>query len=371
MTGEGGTPHISSEVGFPSTAGGTFKAGRPPGSQGVPPGAPETPGQPPGGAFGTMQGSGVPSVGQSVPRRAHDPLSRPYQLPSRGLYYGDKLPGGRVTIAPTRGAQEEILAGARDNPRAALPALRHVAEQCIDTGGLPFNDLILFDFTAVVMHWMALSAGVEEMTLTPTHPGCGRSFSHRLALSDLESTTLRLAQNGENPTWPPEYDDDPMAVLRELDAEANECGKDVEYVLAPEDAAEPFVTEALPHTGEVVGFRYHRVSDLVRAEEYAARSGDRQAVPGSKLHTFLMASQIVSVNGQPVSGVLEATTWVNRQPTPTLNALRDEIGLRDFGIDVSPRFRCPHCGGSFQMRLPLDGSLFRRRRRRRHRRSTE
>lgn len=338
--GEGGTPRITSEVQYP---GGSVSAA-------------------PAAQAASAAGAPVPAsptLGQAV--HATDPLSRPYTLPSRGLYYGDALPGGEVVIAPTRGAQEELLAGAKENAGAQLSALRHVAEQCIATGKLPFNDIILFDFTAVLFHWLALSAGSDELQLAPVHPACGKATRVTMALSELPCTTIRLAEPSERVTWPPPYaDDDPLAILREMDGEDSGDPANKELVLPPEASAEPFVTEPLPHTGDIVGFRYHRVSDLIRAEEFAARAGK----DGAGWHNFLMACQLVSLNGRPFSGRLEAMTWLNRQPSPVLHALRDDISLRDFGYDVQPRFRCDSCGGSFRVRLPLDGSLFRRRRRR-------
>lgn len=290
-----------------------------------------------------------------------DPLSRPYTLPSRGLYYpAGQCSGGQVVISPMRGAQEEILAGAQDSA-AALPVLRHVAEQCVNTQGLAFNELLLFDFTALLFHFLALSNGTDELTLTPLHAGnCGKSFQHVLPLTELPCTTLRQADPGEEPNWPRERADeeDAFAILAEMDAEAAGDGQ-AEYVLAPDSVPEPFVSGPLPVTGDVIGWRYHRVRDVIQAEEFVARA--KQGA--GKLHSFLLAAQLVTLNGRAFTGRLEAMTWVTRQPSPLLHALRDDLSARDFGYDVNPRFRCPHCGGSFKGRLPLDGSLFRRRRR--------
>lgn len=306
--------------------------------------------------------STLPAVTQTSPppQPTHDPLSLPYTLPSRGLYYGGKCPGGSVVITPTRGAQEEILAGAQDNPAAALPALRHVAEQCIRLGGLAFNDLLLFDFTALLFHFLALSNGTDELRIEPKHGSC-KPTRLKLPLTRLPCKLLRVAEEGEAPNWPPADEEDEMSVLAEMEARerAEAEGVGATDVVLPRDAAqEPFLTEKLPFTGDVVGWRYHRVSDLIRAEEFVARLGK------GKMGSFLLASQIVSINGRSLTGALEATAWVSRQPSPVLNALREEMSLRDFGYDVTPEFTCKDCGGRFRTKLPLDGSIFRSRRRR-------
>jgi hypothetical protein len=254
-----------------------------------------------------------------------------------------------------RGEQEEVVAGAADSPQGQLAAMRNVTSQCIDTRGLPFNDLLLSDWTAAMLHFLAMSAGTDVVGLRPVHPACGKASNQSRPLTAMPCVTLRLAEPGEDPTWPPATMDLDMDTIREMDDEEAE-GIVREYILAPSDVVEPF-TIKLP-SGQTVQWRHLRLSDLIRAEEFSARTGDAQTAPGSKLHSFILARHIVTIDGKAVSG-LEAVTWVRRQPSPVLNALRTDIARRDFGYDVTPRFRCPHCGGSFKVRLPLDGSLFR------------
>lgn len=283
-----------------------------------------------------------------------DPLARPYRLPSGGLHYPNGFDGG-VLIAPMRGEQEEIVAGAADSPQGQLAALRHVTSQCIDTKGFPFNELLLNDWTAAMLHFLAMSAGTDVVGLRPVHPACGKASNQSRPLTGLPCVTLRLAEPGEEPTWPPAEIDADLEALREMEGE--ESGAAVERVLLSADANEPF-TVKLPN-GPTIQWRHLRLADLIRAEEYAARTGDAQTTPGSKMHTFILARHIVAIDGKQVGG-LEGVTWIRRQPSPVLNGLRADIARREFGYDVTPRFRCPHCGGSFKVRLPLDGSLFRR-----------
>jgi hypothetical protein len=296
--------------------------------------------------------------------RQADSLSRPYVLPSRGVHYDAH--DGSMVISPTRGAQEEILAGARGDHTAATAALLNVTQQCFEMHGLPFNGMLLLDWTAAMIHFLALSAGDDTMRFEATHRVCGKTAPYQIPMTALPCTVLRIADDGERVQLAELPAGEEEALLREMDAAEREAAGEVvspitERVLTQDQAQEPFSTQPLPHTGEVVAFRHLRVQDLVNAEQFAATTGDRDANnPQGKLHTFLLASQIVTINGRKV-GRLESTQWVRNQPSPVLDKFREEIRAREFGYDVRPRVTCKACGGPFRAKIPLDGRLFRRR----------
>lgn len=298
----------------------------------------------------------------AMPDRAPvDPLSRPYRLPSRGVYYRGH--DGMVVISPMRGEQEETLAGAAGNREAQLEVLRHVVSQCVDLRGLALGDLLLDDWVALTFHFFALSAGSDVIELRPTHGACGKAMVVRRELTAMPCASLRVADAGEPATWPAprSREDDDEAIIREIEGgEGSIDSGPTERVLAAPDASEPFTTPPLPITRQRVTWRYHRVSDLIKADEFASRVGDSQTRVGSPLHSYLMALQVVAIDDQP-QAVLQAIRWVKQQPSVVLNAWRDEMAERAFGYDVMMRIKCAHCGGWFTSRLPLDGSLFRRR----------
>jgi len=298
-----------------------------------------------------------------------DPLSRPYRLPSGGLWYPEGH-GGMIYIAPTRGEQEEVLAGMGDGASASA-SLRHVAEQVVDFNGLDLGDLLVLDWPALLMHLLAYSAGDDRVFLAPTCPkprGCGRPSDQTRALADMECVELRLAMDGES-TWPLPVPTDPdLAILDEITGGAT--SGTVEAAATAEEVKEPFFTNPLKPLywngppmadGPVVGWRNLRMRDLTVAEEFASRTGSQQVQAGSKLNNVLLALQIVSIDGARVS-LLQAYSWVKQTSSPLLTDLRRQLERRSFGYNMRPHFRCPHCGHSFQAVLPLDGSLFRSRR---------
>lgn len=298
-----------------------------------------------------------------------DPLSRHYRLPSGGLWYPEGH-GGSIFIAPTRGEQEEVLAGMGEGA-AASAALRHVAEQVVDFNGIGLPDILVLDWPAVLLHLLAYSAGDDRVFLAPSCPrprGCGKPSDQTRTLGEMECVELRFAGPGEESTWPvPEPSDPDLAILEEIMG-GGTMGT-VAAVVSQDGAREPFQTDpleplewngpALPGTGDRVSWRHLRMKDMVVAEEFAQRTGSAAVQAGSKLNNILLALQITSVNGNK-TGLLQAYAWVKETPSPLLSDLRRQMERRSFSYNMRPRFKCPHCGHSFRTDLPLDGSLFRR-----------
>ncbi len=310
------------------------------------------------------------------PGRPQDPLSVPFVLPSNGIYYPEYGHQSTIYLSPTRGAQEEVLAGAQGGKGAKLKVLIHVTRQCFQTGGIEFDRLLLEDWVAALLHFLSYSAGTDILALRPKHGKCD-SFPVTKRLMELPLTTLRLVEDGEEPNWPPESSDDEeldeeMRILLEMEAEekaalsakGNAKNGDeptvenvTRRVLRPIDAQEPF--EAILSNDDRITWRHARLDDLVKAEEFSERIGSTQTQPGTKLHTFLLARLIVAINGRRMTPT-PAYQWVKVAPQWLLDDLRAQINERSCGYDTAPRFRCKGCGVSFKVRLPLEGGLFRR-----------
>jgi hypothetical protein len=309
--------------------------------------------------------AGVPAPGAAS---ARDPFSRPYVLPSGGLWYppGHK---GTVYISPTRGETEEMLAGMGEGA-AASATLRHIAEQVTDFNGIDVGDVLVLDWPALLLNLLAYAAGDDRIFLAPTCPkprGCGKPSNQTRPLAEMECVELRLAGIDQSSTWPiPEPDDPDLALLEEITG-GNVSGP-VEAFVTADDAKEPFYTEPLqarrwsgpplPGQGAVIGWRHLRMRDMEVAEEFAQRTGSESVKVGSKLNNVVLALQIASINGNPTK-LLQAYSWVKNTHSPILADLRRQMERRSFGYNMRPRFKCPHCGHSFQAALPLDGSLFR------------
>ena len=121
---------------------------------------------------------------------------------------------------------------------------------------------------------------------------------------------------------------------------------------------EPFQVSA---GGVVVGWRLMRVDDLIKMEDFVARTEEesKHDRPGNPAHNYLLARNIVTIGGK-AADIATAMKWVKAQPSPVLSVLREAIAARDIGYDTQPWVKCGRCGGAFRVRLPLDGGIFRR-----------
>jgi len=289
--------------------------------------------------------------------RNTDSLARPYTLPSGGLLYGDH--SGQVLISPMRGEQEEVLAGAGGG-LSATPALRHIVTQCLDTRGIPHDQLALEDWASCLLHILAYSMGADLLPLYPRCPACKAQFDGSRKLSQVPHRTLRRCGPGEAPTWPPETsqdEDEDLRILREMGLDGADAT--AEQVFCADALEEPSLVTL--SNGQTIGWRYLRISDFTQAEEFSQRSNDTNSKsPGARLHTFIMSRYISSLDGRAV-GVLESMRWVKQAPMSLNRELREHIERRSFGYELSPTFACTECGYRFREQLPLNGAMFRNR----------
>ena len=297
-------------------------------------------------------------IRQDPAMKPRDPLSRPYTLPSGGLLYGEQH-NGVVYYSPMRGEQQELLAGAGDG-LGATPVLRHVVAQCVDLAGIQYEQLELSDWSALLLHVLALSMGADDIPLYPTCLTCNVQFDGSRPLSQVPCRVLRRAASGDNETWPPANsldEDEDLRILREMGLDGDKK-EDAQQVYVTHAMREPI--EAQLSNGQRVGWRYLRLADLIQAEEFAERSQSTTTSPGTMLNRFINARYIATIDGQRV-GVLEAMQWTKQAPMPLLGEFRAQIERRSFGYELSPTFKCPN-GHSFRQKLPLNGAMFRGRR---------
>jgi len=324
----------------------------------VPQGAP----QPPVGGrlaqAAAMQPPPVPQVGPV----AQDPMARIVELPSGGLYYRNGLK--RAIIRPTRGEQEEMLAGTPEGSPERVAAIRMVVQQCTDLQDLPFSELLVEDFGQITLHLFALAAGTDEVVLPDL--GCEKEgcplANKMLTLTTLPCVHLKALAPGEEPELGLLDDNLDPDIRAAMAVEANmgeeDAGGPIYKAVRPEDVREPF--HVTLSNGVQIGLRLLRMRDLEAAEDYVRETGSTGTGVQAKLGSYLTVRQIVTIDAQKVGTVI-ALRWWKRTPSPLLNDIRDALRAKSFGYETRPEFRCSRtdCRKVSRVRLPRDGSVFR------------
>lgn len=277
-----------------------------------------------------------------------DRMTRQYKLPSCGWLYQDgQLPEGLATMSSIRGENEEILAGAGEG-RQALPVLRNVMEQLVDTGKLPYKDLLFSDWHALLMNLFAFSYG-SDMHLNVRCPHC-KEFPPQPHAIDLANQPCVI------------YDDVPE-MIQGLEGTQEEDEGELEETKIL--IREPFRTAPLPPYGDIVSFKLLRLKDHIAAESYYEK-GLKAGKPGEFIRSYAMAKQIISI--KPKDGpeeevsLMEAMDYIRHGADgQTLLALRQEFSKVEPGYNMFTTLTCPYpkCKASFQIRIPEDGSFFR------------
>lgn len=241
----------------------------------------------------------------------------PLVLPSLGVFYENKVPGGKGKIFPIRGEQEELLAGAGDGVEAS-PVLRLVVDQLSDFNGLPSEELLVSDWIYILLNILAFSYD-PILTFSPLCP------------------------------------DHAVRVPTSIDIEKMECKRiDLKQM---DQWKEPFETEALPLCRDKIGWRLLRIHDFEEVESYVSQVQDASMSPGKPGHIYTMARHIETINGKKPKSA-EKMQWVRSAIGKDLRALQRAFDAKETGYNLRPKFRCPK-GHWFRARLPLDGRFFR------------
>ncbi len=269
---------------------------------------------------GTMASSPSEAPSKNLELPTPKKLSMPYTLPSNGVFYGDALPNGKVTISPIKGEQEEILSGMGD-PSTAKKTLQHIVEQLVDLGDMSIQKMLVGDYQALVMNLMAFSYD-PYISATTQCNACRKTNQFHKAIFELECTTLskETVSNPENYT------------VRFDSVEAE------------------------------IEFRSLTIEDAEDIEQFARSHRAEAEARGSKpeyLYTFV--KHIVSINGKDAQafGVSKLRHWLGQLSGKDMTKLRDALNRVETGYNMKPTITCNHCGNNYEVPLPEVSTFFR------------
>jgi hypothetical protein len=237
-----------------------------------------------------------------------------FTLPSRGLLYGDKLPGGTVSLRPMTVREERILF---NTAKDQLGTLNRVIGACLCTKALPLDEYLIPDkFYMLLMLRVISFPNGEIYEYGLSCPYCSTEFN---ASADIR-------------------EDFPTVVLTEEDTE-------------------PFKV-TLPMCGSALELRYLRGADEKDIERYtrqAFKSSMGDEDPG---YVYRMAKRIVTIDGVEVKPI-EAMTFCERLLSGDSCAITEAIEEHDFGVNLNISKTCPNCQREVEQMIPFTANFFR------------
>lgn len=245
-------------------------------------------------------------------------------LASRGIFYGDKVPGGVIRAEPWGTKEERLLVSPNVNFQETLDRLISRLTDC----PIPPGDLLLVDRQHLWFYLRCLSYG-GDYSFSFQCDNCNQKVTQQIDLEkDLEVR----------------YSDDAI-MLRGLGL------RDVS------ELHEPFTFE-LPLLKQRVGWRMLRGSDERAVDQYVKRMAKGKVAEERPDYLFRLAIRIVEIDGQKVE-VGDALNLVEKMKGKDALEFRQQIELVDIGIDTELDVTCKNCGYGNEVIMPMDRSFFR------------
>jgi hypothetical protein len=265
------------------------------------------------------------------------------ELPSKGVYYDGKIPGGKLKVRPMSIDVDKMMANQRIAQSGEL--LNKIVEACVE---MP-DEMTIYDFLAgdqffLLYYLRGITHGPDyEFALECPH--CKTTSTYEYDLAELSSTV-------KNPN--PDYLDEPMAV--QLPVLSSKMSQSIEALVR------------LVRVRDISAMGKSKDDDIFdpirmgKARNKGKKQSKSKKVDASDTYTSSMNMQIV---GFRIDGV----DYTDKRKNALISKLhqRDTATIRDFIDDVSPgidttiEVTCQNeeCGKDSSVPLPFSENFFR------------
>lgn len=269
-----------------------------------------------------------------------------FTLPSKGLYYGGAVPGGRVRVRPMGIHAEKIMATQR--LAATGQSIDYLLKHCVELPGKFDHDQLLSGDRMFLLYVLRGITHGNMYEFSIKCPSCETSSLYKYDLNELAQT-----------------------------------------ITQPDESLglEPFRID-LPHLSSVLNkrvwvkvrfFRGYDTSSVMRDKKFKKRLAtsakaknkkggktdprDNMTVAIDDALTQNLSLIVVAVGSDGQSEESTSRHKIN-QMVDRLHSL-DSAKIREFlrehspGIDTAIELECPHCGFEFSANLPINENFFR------------
>jgi hypothetical protein len=239
---------------------------------------------------------------------------REVRLPSLGVLYEGKIPGGVIKLRPMTVADEKLMFSSKATPAAVFD---DIIEHCLLTKDLALADYLLGD-KYFMLSMLRFDSYGSTYTYKFTCPACG--------------------------------------VKQEAEMELAQCLK-----VNPlnEDFKEPLECK-LPMSGRVIGYRLLRVSDEREFDRVAKDAKLRGKDPLAELYSFVRARRILSIDGVSIT-LGEALGFCNNMFPGDGQVFDSDYSSHECIPDFSGEVECqaPSCATIVPFIFKMNSEFFR------------
>jgi len=242
-------------------------------------------------------------------------------LPSKGLFYNGKMPGGKVSIRAWTTAEIKLLVSARKKGDQLEKALDRVIDSCLRLpAGIRHEELLYTDgFYALIAQ---------------------RIFTYE---AKFQSNFKCRDCGYKNEIWV-------------------DLVQDLNPIEPKEDAKEPYEV-FLPVRNIPVTLRMLRRKDAKNVSRYSKNKLDKSPMAaefGDPGYTYRIALQIQTVDSEKMS-LGEKIPWIDSLHARDLMAIENAVEDMTTGVDPTVTKQCQHpsCGEENQFIIPMNMEFFR------------
>jgi hypothetical protein len=249
-------------------------------------------------------------------------------LPSRGLLYGDKLPGGKITVKSMTTREQSILF----NPGGdSVGKFDQVLQNCIPNSPTPVQDLLMTDRLYLMIVLRSKSFGTKYK-IPLRCSACRTQYNQEIDLA--EDLKMRVYE-------------DPMNVI----------GENTSIISIGNQFKEPFIC-TLPISKDVIEYRLLRGYDEKQISIQAKRILMQSIDPSDPSFQLRLSLMIQTINGQKLEPARKLV-YIQSMEAGDETFLSNDAENNESGFDLSVLSNCNSCGFSEEVGLPFTAEFFR------------